>query len=343
MLPKAKLGGWVIDDRPAASSGMRRTAVLGCLAVVALGLLVAGCAGPSRSGAVPLPVMSVPRRVPHVRDLAKELARAFFARYADDVDQLVLWFDPQIHGIETFYLPVKNDVDGIGAPLLDASGDYGSRRLRGIIVMGDEWTVAHASGHDGPRSALGILAQETAHSWAAFMVGGPQSPPLRGRENAHWSFFVDTGGSPMGGNAWELVERGVYRTAPAHHVSFSDLDLYAMGLLQSTAVRPVRVVRPAEYCAACDGDRALADTLLRAEESNVTIEDVVHANGERLSHGAEAARDLRQGWIYIVPEDARPAGAAFAATKELRERWPPLYADATRSNGRVTVATTPKS
>ncbi len=58
---------------------------------------------------------------------------------------------------------------------------------------------------------------------------------------AHWSYFFNSGGSPMEGNVWTESPAGTFRTSmPSFR--FSPMDLYAMGLIPASEVPPTFLI-----------------------------------------------------------------------------------------------------
>lgn len=154
---------------------------------------------------------------------------------------------------------------------------------------------------------------------------------LLGRQRAHWTYFMNSGGSPMEGNVWMEIQPGVFRTnTPSFQ--FSQLDLYLMGLAPASSVDPFWVIAnpdvmgqqdmfghtiwresPPEY-----GGRRVT---IRGQRDTYTIQDVIRANGVRspayhapgtADAGADGATapdsgstfpelDMRVAWILLVP------------------------------------------
>ena len=86
-----------------------------------------------------------------------------------------------------------------------------------------------------------MLGQEAGHRWLAFLEfrdhTGARSEALLGRDQAHWSFFIDSDASVMEGNDIEDLGGGAFRTIGAVQ-RYSLLDQYAMGLVAEHEVPP---------------------------------------------------------------------------------------------------------
>jgi hypothetical protein len=146
------------------------------------------------------------------------IAKKFYESHPDVFDQLTVFlnFDYDLGGNAYAYeLNVKNEILGIGQPVLDTSSDYGSSgRLRSFLNMGalsgsNRYPDDPNEVFLGTYSTIGIMGQESGHRWLAFTPfqdGPTQSYEILGRDDAHWSFFFDSDGSVMEGN--DIEDRG---------------------------------------------------------------------------------------------------------------------------------------
>ena len=158
---------------------------------------------------------------------------------------IVLATEPLVCG-DIFYRALANDIRGIGyeheatGELFDQTPDS---RLEGMAFLNDfPYWQAH------PAELQNDFDHEVGHRWGARVharIDGVDSTELLGRDLQHWSYFLDSGGSPMEGNIWSDLGGGVYQAdTPLGPGTFSDLDLYAMGVLPASQVRPQRLLRP---------------------------------------------------------------------------------------------------
>ena len=143
---------------------------------------------------------------------------------------------------------------------------------------------------------------------------------LLGRQRAHWSYFVSSGGSPMEGNTWQDIGGGSFRTATPSG-RFSPLDLYLMGVASPAEVPPFFVIAEPNVNGQRDDTGAVINresppdrgrpTTIRGRRVNYTIDDVIRANGRRSPayipgaspDGGSAQPDLPVMWVLL----ARPA------------------------------------
>lgn len=277
-------------------------------------------------------------------DLLTEVAKEFYKSHLDQYDMLVLWGAPEFAPGHSFYWPVKNDVPGIGyenggPEFFDNSADFGSRNLQGIIWMGPDW-IANTDNSLGPRSVLGILAQETGHRWAATLHF--IDPDLNTGSSAlledpyHWSFYLNTEASPMGGNQWESQGGSLYQALPVDHVKYCQLDLYTMGLL------PAEEVDPLELLVNVHNQNGLSDTehsktssrtsqpvTVEADIMEVSIEQIIEAEGERDPDVGFNATTIRQAWIYVYRSPHQSAYLELENLEELQNQWSDYFNNAT--------------
>ena len=280
-----------------------------------------------------------------------DVARTFYDEHDDDFDMLVVWGSDQLTPGNSFYLPVRNDTPGlgyqhVGPEFFDDAPQLGSERLQGIVWMGPDWIENNAQG--GAESIFGILAQETAHRWGSTIrFQCPESKSSSGDllgSPFHWSFLLETGASPLGGNHWEALGHDTFRAVPVDDVLFSPLDLYLMGLVQADEVGPIRLLRNTRSIIDDSpsnispfGDRVRHTLDLRADVLDISITQVIEVEGVRDAQVGFNALTIRQAWIFLVRESETPSPAALAKLATLQETWSAAFARMT--GGRSTLST----
>jgi len=190
-----------------------------------------------------------------------------------------------------YYVPLANDVRGIGYRHVDPRevfDDTPDHRLEGIAVLND-WPYWQ-SRLDELESAFN---HEVGHRWGARVharIGGADSSALLGREQEHWSYFVDSGGSPLEGNAWHATAFGHASDTPEFPAQFSALDRYLMGVAAPAEVPPFELlVDPTPDANDCVGrgvgpaspPQTCGSLELQARAVSVSIEDVIDIEGPR--------------------------------------------------------------
>ncbi|MET0413597.1 MAG: hypothetical protein ABW217_19975 [Polyangiaceae bacterium] len=216
-----------------------------------------------------------------------------------------------------FYVPVANDVSGIGYghersdELFDDSADSA---LEGIAFLND-WPYWETR----PEELGRAFKHELGHRWGARVrasIDGEASSELLGRQLMHWSFFLDSAASPLEGNAWHSSDERSFRSqTELSSAAFSQLDLYLMGVAEAAEVEPSLLLRhvDAEGLANARDCRAAPlsaasppahceSLTLEAEPSLIAIEDIIAVEGERVPV-AETQRTLDV--LVIVLESER--------------------------------------
>lgn len=142
---------------------------------------------------------------------------------------------------------------------------------------------------------------------------------LLGRDRVHWSFFFDSGGSPLEGNSWAEVSPGVFRTQPPTF-RFSRLDLYMMGVLAPEEVPSSFLIAEPDTMGARDGignpinaasgpDPGDHGLEIRGRRVEIGIEDIIRANGPRVPAAVSVAptRDSDGGLLPDASAALPPA------------------------------------
>jgi hypothetical protein len=275
------------------------------------------------------------------------VARRFYQTHPDAFDQLVMWTDTRLQRTSFAYeSTVKNDIRGIGIDVYDIASEFGSGgTLRSVVAMD-----ALTKYHDDPRArflgqnnTLSLLGQESGHRWLAFMefrnANGVRSDALLGRDQAHWSFFMDSDGSVMEGNDWEALGAGKFVTRdPVRR--YSRLDQYAMGLVGPGDVPAFFYIEsPLNTTKGADDAPISAGFELTGTRRDVLIKDVVDVMGTRTPAANQSPRVHRQAFIYVIttPE---PAAGQMDKLERIRAAWEPFFFEATERRMTLTARLT---
>jgi hypothetical protein len=275
------------------------------------------------------------------------VAKKFYASHPDDYDQLVIWTDARlIQDAFAFEQTVANDILGIGIPTFDASREFGSAgRLDSTLVM-DFLGKYPDDPHQtflGENNTVSVLGQEAGHRWLVFTDfrdhTGSRSDQLLGRDDSHWSFFMDSDASVMEGNDIEDLGGGSFRTVGAVR-RYSLLDQYAMGLVgpgdvptffyvqNPTNVSPVRNRESAPQIG----------VTFNGTRRDVRIEDIIAIHGPRAPNAANSPREHRQAFIYVSSAGRSPDASQIDKLDRIRRAWEEFFLQAT--DGRMRAVTT---
>lgn len=262
-----------------------------------------------------------------------------------------------------YYAPLHNEVSGIARTYYEKQAGAraeiynfnpfagsGSRGfLKGTVLM-SEWHKCTAARYYGipcdnaipfdtsQRGILGILGQEIGHRWGSFfyfMDGNARSDELLGRDLSHWSYYADSGGSPLEGNHW-VPDGARYKLVDPAGFQYSPLDQYAMGVLPAAEVPPTLLltsVSPAPCttdklnsrafqcktnAATPPGDGTLQ---LTAEPRMITIDDVIAAEGERKPAFGAASRFVYLGYALLEVPALHATSSELLVLEELRRTF----------------------
>lgn len=262
----------------------------------------------------------------------ESMSSAFYRHFGDDYDYLNVMLVRDLGFFFAFYQPLANDVTGIGYDNLTGfdTFDGTANSLEGFIFM-NAWSMWY----DDPVSGRYVFDQEFMHRWGAFVdVTHPDlaADALRGRDSAHWSYWMDTPNSPMEGNEWEDQGSGRWRVDYDAPSTYSDLDLYLMGLVGPDEVAPwtFLVVDEAEQDSVNRDPSSTPEFLVEATTGtgqpatvsavpvDLALEHVVSAEGERDPPAEESPRYFRMAYLVLVLSDDTLDEATMAGIDSVR-------------------------
>jgi hypothetical protein len=235
------------------------------------------------------------------------------------------------------YYARKNDVQGIGyartddEELFDRDPD---RALQGIAFLNDlpYWL-------DNPDEFETTFLHEIGHRWLARVhaeVDGTDVD-LLGRQGGHWSYFLDSSGSPLEGNVWSDDETPIADT-PAFPRHYSPLDLYLMGAIAADDVPPFRLLQPTSTSAVdCRDDpvgpasppQTCGPIPLPGAWLPLSIEDVIAKEGDRVPNFAAAQTRFSVAFLLLDAADVAFDRQQCQALSEMVSRSAALFAEAT--------------
>lgn len=279
------------------------------------------------------------------------LARRHFAEATDAAELLFVATDfPTVADEAPFYVPVRNGIAGLGSALPDGpalfdwSADFGApARLHGVIVFGQRWRCDGAYTQDCPAptppfSAAGgsrawFFAQELGHRFGAYVTwrdpeSGLVSDALLGRQRAHWSPWLHSGGSPLEGADLAPIGPARFERRPVTRTRFSPLELYLFGLLPPAEVPATfLLVNPIEA----------PDGTISGRPLPVRVEDVIAAEGPRSGDGGfvDAVIPVR---FLLVSRGAPASAGDVAALATFRRHVAGVLLDALDGRARVRTA-----
>ena len=245
-----------------------------------------------------------------------------------DPQLAVLFTSFETPGGDIYYFPLANDVVGTGEATYDRTADH---RLEGYVFMNDVpyWIETP----ERTEQAAMLFNQEIGHRFGVFVradLGEGQTNELLGRDLQHWSYFVDTGASPMEGNAWVDNRDGTFTTAtPQNQLRYHSLDLYLMGLLPADEVEDTFVIRPvAAGGADCFGfplgrgsvPQFCGPKTILGVRRDFGVADIIAVQGPRVQAWPDTPDRFDIAFVLVArPADARNGGL-LRAFDELVDR-----------------------
>ncbi|MGE0454598.1 MAG: hypothetical protein AB7O37_11190 [Vicinamibacteria bacterium] len=262
-------------------------------------------------------------------------ARKFYATHGDDYQQLVVFTTRRLteSGTLAYELTVKNADSGIGVAPQDRSSAYGSAgRLESFAFMDlvGKYPADLELRFNFEDSALAVAAHEVGHRWLAgarFLDAGRVSDELLGRDQVHWSFFMNTLASHLEGNEIEDLGGNQFRTVEAG-VRYSPLDQYLMGLRPADEVPPFFIVRAPSAPNAETGRPPARGVSFAGQRKDVSVQDVIAALGPRSPAPGPKSEAWRQAWI-LVGVGGAPDAASIERVERFRQAFEAFFARST--------------
>lgn len=279
----------------------------------------------------------------------------FLKAHPDDSQFLVIYSTfSLVKGVGAFYQSLANDVAGIGYkqaaeldPVIPAEffDDTPNSQFIGVLHMNDWRNFVQPDNVTINDEWISLVfGQELGHAWLAFVHADlPGSPvdAMLGRARAHWSFYLNSGGSPVEGHKWTDNGDGTFTAAKLDKYQFSDLDLYLMGLMSPDEVQPWFLIEdphdcvdsalPDKACAPADGFRFQAPQYtVRGTRRDITIQDVLAAEGPRVPAYPDAPNQFSLSFVLIKRPGETLCDAELAAIDEVIDRSLQQWVDQTR-------------
>jgi hypothetical protein len=274
------------------------------------------------------------------------VARNFYAAFGDDYQQLIVYtnrnFIPRSQGAFAFETTIRNAISGIGTGASDSGAAYGSGSVLESMVLMDAITKYSTNPADRilrEETTLSVLAHEVGHRWLAtarFSDAGVTSSDLLGRQQAHWSFFMNSSGSHDEGNAIDDLGGGVFKTGPASQ-RYGPLDQYLMGLRTSAEVPPFFLIKNATLDGVQSAERAPQSNVeIRGTRKDVTVADVIAAMGPRTPTPVPNPPPWRVAFLFVTEGTASDA-ASVATLNQIRAQFEAYFPLSTE--GRLSIET----
>lgn len=263
-------------------------------------------------------------------------AQRFYETHEDSYDYLVFF---NTAGVAAGTNALANEVtvrsyrQGIGDTVVDNGTTYGSQaRLQSVLNMGplgqyprDPYARVGSRGQITGDNTMTLIGHETGHLFLALAsIRDPRDPnarPMLGTQNAHWSFNFNSEASLLEGN--RIQDLGANRFLTVATVQgYSILDQYLMGFRTPDEVPPTFLVRNSSVVSASFPQ---TNVTFSGSRQDITVDDVIAAEGERVPSAAVAQRRFRFAFILIVPAGSDPAAAELEQLETYRSEFERYY------------------
>lgn len=262
-------------------------------------------------------------------------AQRFYATHEDSYDYLVFF---NALGIQAgpnalaSELTVRTNRKGIGDTPAASGERFGSaHRLQAVLNMGplsqypiDPYRPVGLRGQITGDNTMTILGHETGHLFLALASirddNFPDDRPMLGAGFAHWSFNFNSEASLLEGN--RIQDNGptqLNRFLTIGTVEgYSPLDQYLMGLRAPEEVPSTFLVYPASTSATRLPQSGVS---FRGTRLDVTVPDIVAAEGRRIPDHTVEQRNYRFAFVLIVPEGQTPDPDQIAQLERYRAEF----------------------
>jgi hypothetical protein len=272
------------------------------------------------------------------------LARRVYRQAPDRFEFMTVFTTVPVEGPHLVYsTTVKNTDQGIGLPTFDQSALFGSERLEHLIFMNDLALWAddpaappRAPGYAFAESTLAVLAHETGHRWLSHLDRSLCSG------DGHWSYFLESGASLMGGHRLRENPDGTFTSVGALE-RFSPLDLYLMGLMPAAEVPPFFAVDDAHAFTDEQGrpvaaphpeakpDLGITFRGVRRDESAAAL---VQRFGPRIP-APSSGKSLRMAFVLVVPQGTHATSSDLTKVERVRRAFGPYFRQAAHARARM--------
>ncbi len=261
----------------------------------------------------------------------------FIDQFGDQFDFIVVWTAFWDYGADglAYYVPILQDTFGLGDGRYDQRRNWGSStsgKLQGFLNM--KSIEVYGNIRNPANYVYPVMGQEFSHRWLAQMkfmrADGSISSASLGRDAAHWSTLLQAEGSVQDGNKWQDNGDGTF-TNLENMTGYSPLDLYGMGLFGREEVPDFFLIEDATY--RNNNITGLTElpvgARVRGTRTNITMDDIVAANGARRPAAGEAQTAFRMAVILVTRpgETAEDVADQLEDIETFRTTWEAKYSE----------------
>ncbi len=279
------------------------------------------------------------------------LSQRFYTQFDDAYDYLVVYNTMGLSagsGVVAYEVTLRNSRTGYGDVPANSGSEYGSKqRLQAVLNMGptsqfplDPFGLVPSRGTAGD-TPLSVLGHEAGHLFLAYAsvrdANSDIARPMLGVQLAHWNFAFNSEASLLEGNRIRDNGPGAsprFETT-ATVEGYSPLDQYLMGLRAPEDVPATFLVTNPSYGGFNRGPQR--GVQFDGVRRDVTIDEIVRAEGRRTPDHTVAQRHFRFAFIVLTSEGVQPTAEQLAQVERYRSEFAAYFARVT--GGRATAET----
>lgn len=277
------------------------------------------------------------------------VAQRFFETHDDAYDYLAIFNTSGIaaaSGALAYETTVRSLRQGIGDTPVWAGDSYGSGyRLQAVLNMGpltqfpaDPYATVGSRGAITGDNTMTLIGHETGHLFLALAsIRDPLNPlarPMLGTQLAHWSFNFNSEASLLEGNRILDASDGAANRflTVATVEGYSPLDQYLMGFRAPADVPATFLVKGSQYSNSTFPQIGIS---IRGTRQDITVDDVIAAEGPRVPDYTVAQRKFRTAFILVVPAGTAPKDSDIAQLETYRAEFERYYPKAASQNASI--------
>jgi subtilase family serine protease/Tol biopolymer transport system component/fibronectin type 3 domain-containing protein len=264
------------------------------------------------------------------------VAQEFLRTHPDNYDFIVVFstFEFDTGDALAFHHRLQNAVQGINLPIYDNSSLFGSAgKLKGYTDMAALTRYETNPLNTGFDFTISVLAHEVLHQWGPsvrFMQEDDAlSDALIGHQGAHWSYLLDSDASLEYGADWKDNGDGTFTSVGVRRF-FSPLDLYLMGYYKPGEVPPFYLIENPDIDKTGLPEE---NVTIRGTKRELTIDDIIAAEGPRIPSAGEAQHDYRFAFVLLAGQDETVTEEQILALNNIRKEFMTRYAILTGGRG----------
>ncbi len=195
--------------------------------------------------------------------------------------------------------------------------------------------------------AMSQIGHEMDHRWNAFLSAKVNGKIVPLSNPVHWlmglqvpvpfPYVRPTEASIMGGGVWQDNHDGTYTQLDDNYyvpaTGYSYLDLYTMGLISPAEVPNFYLLQHLKYV----GHDAEGHPIFKADRLDLTINEVIAADGPRRPGVMHSQRDFNTGMVLVELHGHQPSARLVREVTGIRRQWIKYFSIVTGRRAHMTA------